>query len=463
MTIPAEMTLTRQLAEFAVGTASQAILQSSLDAARNAFVDTVGCGIRGATLGPARAVKKALERLELPGTYICFDGSYVFSAENAAYINATAAHSLELDDTDAKGLTHPGVVVIPAALAVAQDFPLTSGHDLLEAIVVGYDIALRLARWINPKHRMRGFHTTSTITTLGAVAAVARLRGMTVDDCVSAMGIALSYAGGSFEFVAGGSNLKRVHAGKAASTAIQACSLAAAGVEGPPTALEGTHGFYATCVGGEMDPLDLSDLGHVFLIEQVGTKRHACCRFCHTAIDAAIDLYRQGHFLDEGSTIEVAVSSLCHEQTGLTAPENELQRQFSTPYGVALGLLRGRTLLSDYQDEPDPQALDLTRRIRMVTDRDIEPSNRRATVTLRTATTQHSQTLDEPRGEQRTPFTEQDRFEKFTFLTSEVLPSVSVELLYQSFRSIQDAPAVTNILETLKSCVASTTTTSNHS
>lgn len=449
-------TLSTHLANYAVKLPSQVVPQSALDAARDALVDTVACGLRGASLPPAQAVKRAIHMPEVPGRYLCFDGTQTQTPAQAAFINATAAHSLELDDTDATGLCHPGVVVIPAVLATASDLDSLPGHSLLEAVVVGYDVALRLARWINPAHRTRGFHTTATITALGAVAAVSRLRGVTAEQCASAMGVALSYAGGSFEFVTAGSNLKRVHAGKAASTAIQSCDLAAAGIEGPATALEGPYGFYVTSVGDQQKPLDLDGLGNTFLIEQVGTKRHPCCRFCHTAIDAAIDLHRQGLPVDEITSIDVMVSSLCHTQTGNTAPRNELQRQFSTPYGVALGLLTGGTTLSDYQDAPNIEALLVAEGVRVVTNPACEPRDRRATVRVTTTDRRYERTLTGPRGEPSAPLTRQERLDKFHSLVQGLALPISARALHGRLSQVQSLSDTRDLLDLLQSALPPT-------
>ena len=98
------------------------------------------------------------------------------------------------------------------------------------SIIVGYEIASRLARWVNPAHRLHGYHTTATVTTFGAAAAAARLQRLTSAEAQSALGIAASFAGGTFSFLADGSNVKRVHAGKAAIGGILAAQLARNGV-----------------------------------------------------------------------------------------------------------------------------------------------------------------------------------------------------------------------------------------
>lgn len=432
---PTQEPLTMQLAKFAVELHTNDIPSATLTAARRALIDTVGCGLRGSVTHPAQSAMRALCDPTSSGGFLCFDGTKTQSAYQAAYVNGTAAHSIELDDTDAQGLTHPGVVVIPATLATAQSLPGTLWQDLLAAIAIGYDVAVRLARWVNPEHRMRGFHTTATITSLGAVAAVARLRRLPAEVCASAMGIALSNAAGSFEFITAGSNLKRLHAGKASASAIQACDLAESGIEGPMTALEGRYGFFRTSVSENLQPLDLSGLGINFLIKEVGTKRHACCRFCHTAIDVAVDLFNQGVRIDTSAEITVKVSSLCYSQTGDHRPMNELQRQFSTPYGVALALLTGTTKLSDYQEAPNREALRLAKHLILAVEESIPHDSRRASIKVRMHDTCHQHSLDTPYGESHSPFTDDEIRNKFFDLTQSIGSARELDAFYETLKN----------------------------
>ena len=101
-------------------------------------------------------------------------------APHAALVNAMMGHGIELDDAHGIGLIKAGSVLVPAAFAVAE-LSGASGQDVLTGLVAGYDLAIRIAKAINPGHRQRGFHTTGTVSGIGAAALAAKLLGCDAD------------------------------------------------------------------------------------------------------------------------------------------------------------------------------------------------------------------------------------------------------------------------------------------
>jgi 2-methylcitrate dehydratase PrpD len=94
------------------------------------------------------------------------------SAEIAALANATMAFHLELDDVHRTSHTHPGISVIPAALAVCEEKKRTP-KDFLTAVVVGYDVVSRVGMAVSPSIYVdRVFLAPGTLAPLGAAAAV---------------------------------------------------------------------------------------------------------------------------------------------------------------------------------------------------------------------------------------------------------------------------------------------------
>lgn len=144
----------------------------------------------------------------------------------AAFANATLFHSRVQDDAHAAG--HVGVIVVPAALAIAET-TAASGADLLAAVVAGYETALRIGRDHAADLSARGFRTTSTYGVFGAAAAAGRLLGLDAETMVHALGLAANMAGGLREFAASGSEDFAFQAGSAAANGITAARLAAAG------------------------------------------------------------------------------------------------------------------------------------------------------------------------------------------------------------------------------------------
>ena len=151
------------------------------------------------------------------------------TAGGAAFVNGTAAHGEDFDDTFEGGPVHAGAVIVPAVLAVAEREKL-AGADALRAIAVGVELMCR-ASLVAPKliHKA-GFHPTAVLGAMGAAAAVATLFNLSKSQFVNALGIAGSMASGIIEYLAEGAWTKRLHPGWAAQSGIRAADLARAGL-----------------------------------------------------------------------------------------------------------------------------------------------------------------------------------------------------------------------------------------
>ena len=157
-------------------------------------------------------------------------------------MNGVIDGSLDWNDTHVGAMLHPGVVVWPAALAAAE-MTAASGEQATAAVVAGYETVIALGLSVQPGHFHRGLQATATCGTFGAAVAAAKLFDLNVAGVRNALGIAASYASGIAQFYRSGSNVKRLHAGKAAAAGVEAALLARAGLGGPHDAIEGEQGF----------------------------------------------------------------------------------------------------------------------------------------------------------------------------------------------------------------------------
>ncbi len=286
----------------------------------------------------------------------------------AALANGAMAHAIEMDDVTMESSLHPGVAVIPAALAMAQELD-ASPTAFLEAVVAGYEVTMRVGNALNPASAYaRGFHPTGVAGAFGSATAASKVLGLDADTLTQALGIAGTMAAGSLEYLADGSWTKRLNAGWAAHGGIVAASLAQRGFTGPSTALEGRLGALHAYSDEPLVDRLLEGLGQgSFQVERVSIKPYACCRYNHGLIDGMLALRRE-HSLHAEDVAEIRLGVLTGG-AGLVAdpieqkraPANVVDAQFSAPFAAALALVKGSAGFRDYSqanvDDRDIRAL----------------------------------------------------------------------------------------------------------
>jgi 2-methylcitrate dehydratase PrpD len=320
-------------------------------AARFFFLDTVAAGVAGGHTEVVDSVAAGAAAASGTGHVALWGRTDKAAPAAAALVNGTAAHALELDDFG--GCGHSGAVVVPAVWALAHGRQV-SGRDVILAIVAGYDLASRLldgAGGYRP-HNERGWHSTGTCGSFGAAAAAARLLNLPAGPFTHALGIAGTFTGGVWAFLADGALVKRFHPGKASETGVSAALLAQSGLTGPGQILEAEWGgFYPTYAAGHATPeRAVAGLGQDFHILRSGIKPHACCRTLHSAVDAALRIMRErGGDSSAIRSMVVHGNAQTQRQFSRTDIRNLLEAQFSAPYCLAVAAQSGRCTLDQFQ------------------------------------------------------------------------------------------------------------------
>jgi 2-methylcitrate dehydratase PrpD len=336
---------TRRLAEYATALRFEHIPPAVLRRAKDCLIDTVAAAVFGHDFPWGRIVLD-LARQRGPGASSIVGetdtAAHGVSAEAAALANGVLAHAAELDSLRQPGAgVHPGAVLVPAALAAAQEVG-ADGSDLLAAIVAGAEVLCRIGIATRHSIETRGFHAPGLTGPFGAAIVAGRLFGLDANQMAQALGIAGSLNGGLLEFahLSEGGMVKRLHLGRAAESGIIAARLAANGFTGPATVLEGRYGFLnAYCA--EQDVTALVDgLGSRFETLTVCLKRYACHITAHTPV-AAVQAMR-AEFALQSAQIErvtVAGSRKMAELHGRQDPQDLVMAQYSIPFCVAVALL----------------------------------------------------------------------------------------------------------------------------
>lgn len=330
------------------------------EAAAVHVLDWLGCAIAGAASEPGRRLRALAER-EAPGAARVLGGGRR-SARTAAFANGGLGNVLEMDDVHRTAILHPGPVVIPAALALAEERGAT-GAAFLDAVVRGYEAVIRVGAAVGPQH-YAFFHNTATCGPFGAAAACASLLGLDAAQTAHALGLAGTQAGGFWQLRNERAMAKQLHTARAAEMGLTAALLAADGFTGPLRIFEGPQGFFAATCGGADPEAILAAPGGDWLMQETSFKPWPACRHAHPAIDAALALREQAmpSLIDR---VEIATYRDAVVFCDRPDPKTVTDAKFSLQHAVAHVLLTGRPMLEDFEMEAvrQPEAAALRARV----------------------------------------------------------------------------------------------------
>jgi 2-methylcitrate dehydratase PrpD len=364
-------------AAWAGGLEAQAIPDAARTVARHALLDVAGLCIaaRGTDY-----VGAALAAWDAEGPCTALGHRRGLDAAGAAFINGTAAHGEDFDDSFEGTPVHASAVVLPAVLAGAERYGLANA-DLLRGYVVGAELMCRLALVAPTAIHRAGFHPTAVIGALGAAAGVGAALRLSPRQLTDALGIAGSMASGIIEYLAEGTWTKRLHAGWAAQAGLRAALLGRQGFLGPRTVLEGEHGFFHAFGIPAIAPdfrFVTEGLGSEWQMAKIAFKPYACGTMLHPFIDCAIRLARQGVAAAEVDEVicrvgEGTVHRLWEPLAEKRKPSTPYSAKFSGPFAIALGLIDQAAGLEQFADASvrDPGLLALAAKVRY----EIDPHN----------------------------------------------------------------------------------------
>src|SRR5215210_855753 len=323
-------------------------------------------------------VKAALAGWDDDGPCTVIGHARKMTAAGAAFVNGTAAHGEDFDDTFEGGPVHAGAVIVPAVLAACERHH-PDGRMARIGIAVGTEVLCRLSLVVPKAVHKAGFHPTAIFGAMGAAVGVGTALRLNARQTVDALGIAGSMASGIIEYLAEGAWTKRLHAGWAAQSGIRAALLARAGFVGPRTVFEGVHGlFHSFAHTTDGDYAALTDeFGERWVTETLAFKPYPCGTMTHPYIDCARRLAARGVKPDDVNVLicEVAEGTVHRLWEPLAAkhrPPNGYAAKFSTPYCIAAGLVRGGVGLDAFTDTAvqDPAVLALAAKVRYRVDPD---------------------------------------------------------------------------------------------
>ena len=345
--------LAKQLARWSSGFALAQAPEAVVENAKRSLIDTLGVALAGTQTAAAEAVRRTVRRQHGHGSATIIGDRRRASPGGAALANAMAAQALDFDDTCFDGIVHASAVVLPAALAVAENAD-TDGAELLAAFISGSEVCYALGRIATGTLYSKGWYTTAVLGAIGAAAAAAR--GLRLDAATTARAISLALAQNGSTRALLGSAAKPYSAARAAESGILAMELAREGMTTPLDGFERSCGFFEVYNDGRSAAEAISSLGrsYAFVTPGIAYKLYPVCSAAQAAVEATLTLSRD-HAIeaDAVALVHCEVAPLVLHLLTCERPSTVMQAQFCLPFAVACALVFGRLTV----EQLDPEIL----------------------------------------------------------------------------------------------------------
>jgi 2-methylcitrate dehydratase PrpD len=421
--------MVEQLADFVIGqkTFPDAVVREG----KRLTLDQLGCQIAFAELPWSKAYLEMTKALGAgSGATVVYHGDSL-SLDQAAFVNSAFGHGGEYDDTQLAAHTHSSAVVVPPVLAVGEQRHV-SGAQALQSIIAGIEVMVRVGYAAAPHLDERGHHAPPVVGPFGAAAAASRMLGLDVSRTANAMAISGSHASGTREYTRSGGTVKRVHCAMPAMSGLRSAMMAAHGITGPLSIIEGDRGILNLFAGGEFELSRITDgLGRDYMIIETAYKPVTSPWPSHAPLEAF------GALIDEHKLAPEDIASLLvgtskqawNNIRTIKAPRDIMDAHYSLAFGLAVRLYRGGNMLHHYREEDlaDPRFLDFAQRVQITVDpiadeERIRLNNRAAIVTVKT---RDGRTLTKrvqfSRGHPRNPMSDDELGAKFLGSVAPVL------------------------------------------
>jgi len=429
-----------KIAEYAIREQTSQLPANVVHHAKRAVIDWYAALLPGSVVTPATLLEQALaEDLDRGRARLASGRRATLRA--AALINGAASHSVEFDDIYRDAGYHPGSPTISAALAAAQTHG-ASGERFLRGVIVGYEVSTRIGEAVMPSH-YRYWHTTGTVGSFGAAAAVATILGCTREQFMHALGTVGTFASGLQQAFRSQAMTKPLHGGHAADVGALAAMAAAKGVTGALDILEGEVGFGAAMSSEPDWSKATRGLGEDYHIIHMTFKNHGCCGHTFPSIDGALVLKeRHGIRYQDIRKVRLATYKAGLDIIDNAAPQGEYQAKFSLQYVVAHALVHGSVRLNAFLPDRlnDGEVRALMQKIECVADAELSkgyPTQRAAQLEIEMVDGRRYTHFQPTRkGDPEMPLSDDELDDKFMELAMPVIGEAPARALLAQLRRL---------------------------
>jgi len=448
--MPEKLNITEPLSNYIVGDQAARLPAPVVERAKIHILDTLGAMISGSQLKPGKVGIDFVRSQGGPAQATVVATPLRTSAIYAALANAITAHADETDDAHFPTVTHPGSVILPASLAIAE-LRQRSGRDLITAFVLGYDVMCRINKafdraWMGK----RGLHAGALCAVFGVAAAASRLLGADAVKVRHALALAGTQAGGINTWRQDPEHIDKAlcFSGAPARNGVSAALMAEAGFTGTATVFEGEENFFKA-ISEESHPEEtIKELGSRYELLDTSIKKYPAGQPIQATLEGYFRLVKE-HRID-GRQIKKIVVRL--PDTQARTINDRHMPDVNCQYMLAVAMLDGKIDFQnshDFERMHDPQVLDFKKRVEIIADAELTkifPAVRSAIVEIDTGDGGHFKILlDRMPGAPYNPLSAAEVEEKFLLLSVPVLGDQRCQAVVELSRNLENLRDLTEL------------------
>ena len=445
--------LAGSLTERLVAHCARPIGERDMRQAVRLMTDWCGIAIAAVEYPGARAIRSAALASASSGPCVAFAAGNL-PPETAAFVNGSLGTVLEMDDLHRASIMHAGDVVIPAALAAAQASN-SSGCRLIEAIIMGYEVAILLGT-AAASGGYTSWYNSAVCGVFGATIAATHAAGGDDQAKLNALGQAGMQAAGIWQCRLEDTDSKAVATAHAARAGVTSALLALHAVRGAREILEGPLGFFASYYPNVLSSRVLAELSDEWLVHDISFKPWPACRHVHPAVDLALQL-RAGVDIERIEKVTVETYQAALDFCDTPHPTTDHEARFSLQHCVAVALLTGGLQLQDAKEScrEDSRVISLRDRIELTHAAEMTakfPKNMGARIEIVDPTTGvRSRASQDTLGDPEQPMTDAALERKFRLnLQSAGVPVEGSAVLFDAIQTLPKAPDLTQLSAALQ-------------
>ena len=450
------MTIAERISGYVWATRLEDFDAEVLDYATDLCISSIGSTVLGAGMSVPRLLAGYVQGMKGPAEAGVVGLGFSTSAEFAAMMNCNSSHCTELEDVAWPEAQYT-CCLIPALFSLGQKLN-SSGHDVLEAIIIGFEVAARPGMICsNHGAAARGFLSCANNGTIGVAAGAAKLMKLPAAGIRDALTLATSVGGGLVRQT--GSAAHVVEAGFAARDGVMAATLAALGLGGNPTIMDGKAGYFDALAGQPDIEFQLGTGGDARILA-VGQKKYPCCYLLQRDIDAVKALVVE-HSIDAEVVTEVIVEVNRAYPTIVkySEPKDVEEARFSLPHVVAAALVDEPMDFRTFSEAKlhDPAILRHRSKVRMMVHDEwgYDQLGPQDAITIRTiGGEEYSATCTTAHGDAEDKLSREETIAKFMACTNGLLPHEAQCETIETLTRLADVKSVAELLNRLTYCNA---------